>query len=367
MNTSTAYSSAEAPAGEDIPSQPLNPAEAFAAALRRADWREAERQLHAAEGRAGEDTEAWLLRRSDWYLAQQRWDEAATHLKRLLAEDGQGGVFQTIVRHQLASIAFMRGEDAGCVAWLSPLLEAEGVAKALPQAFKSVESLWVRALHRSGAIDRLHRWASQLDARGELDAGVAGVASLACWERGDIVLTRRWMAMGRSRQETTSPECLMAAARVAMGHRASLGEAAALAEEACGRWPGDGRCWAVRGIARLLGGDVDGGQADLERAVDLAPRDVRAWHGLGWAQILAGKAEAAEGSFRAGLELDSGQAEGYGGVGVALFMQGRAEEAEDCGRECRSLDGESPAGEYLGLLLLEGAAVGLDLSRILDY
>jgi tetratricopeptide (TPR) repeat protein len=368
MNTSTAYSLA-APYGRDDPSlqQPEEPAEAFAAALRRTDWNEAERLLLAAEDESGDDTEAWTLRRSDWYLAQQRWDEAATHLKRLLAEDSRSVLFQSIVRHKLASIAFMRGDDAACVAWLSPLLEAEGVAIALPQGFRAVEILWVRALHRSGATDRLHRWAAQLDARGELDAGVAGVASLACWERRDLALARRWIAMGQRREATPSPECWMAAARVAMSKHASLAEAASLAEDACARWPGDGRCWAVRGSVKLLAGDAEGGHADLERAVDLAPSYTPAWRGLGWAQILLGKAEAAEKSFRVAVDLDDEHSESHGGLGVSLMLQQREDEAGDCLRKCQSLDRESLLGGYLQFFLLEGSKQPLDLLGVLKF
>ncbi|MGJ7502511.1 hypothetical protein ACSFA3_22505 [Variovorax sp. RHLX14] len=265
MNTGTAYSLATLQS-QDSSLRADDPAEAFAAALRRADWNEVERQLRAGSGRAGENADAWALRKSDWYLAQQRWYEAETHLKGLFAEGVPAGLFQTIVRHKLGSIAFMRNDDAGCVAWLSPLLEVDGVANALPQGFRTAEILWVRALHRSHATDRLHRWAAQLDALGQLDPQVAGVASLAMWERGDLASAKRWIAMGRRGNGSASAECLVAAAHMAMASRASLAEAGRLVDEACSRWADDGRTWAARGLIKLLTGNMEGANTDLERA-----------------------------------------------------------------------------------------------------
>jgi hypothetical protein len=364
MNTSTAYPLA-ASQGGDSSLHAGNPAEAFAAALRNADWNEADRQLlRAGANRTGADAEAWALRKNDWYLAQQRWEEAETHLQGLLAGDTPTGLFQTIVRHKLASIAFMRGDDAGCVAWLSPLLEVDGVANALPPGFRAAEILWARALHRSRAMDRLHRWAAQLDARGQLDPAVAGVASLAMWERGDLALATRWIAMGQGGDNSASVECLVAAAHVAMAGRASIAEAERLAEEACSRWPADGRGWTVRGLTKLLRGDVIGASADLEHATTTAPRHALAWRGLGWAQILLGKPVAAEQSFLSALAVDEEHPENHGGLAVSLVVQQREPQARDRLATCQSLDARSPSGAYAELLLKRDATANLNLSAI---
>jgi len=367
MNTSTLYPLATAaPQVEASPSQATDaPAEAFAAALRRSDWSEAERQLRAGESHAGEGAETWILRRSDWYLAQQRWDEAATHLHGVLDHEATTSLFQTVVRHKLASIAFMRGDDAGCVAWLSPLLEVDGVANTATQGGRALEILWVRALHRSRATDRLHRWVAQLDARGLLDPAVAGAASLASAELGDLASAKRWIAMGRSREDAVSAECLIAATNVAMSSRASLEEIGKLAEEACTKWPADGRTWTVRGLFRLLIGEVERGSADLERAVELVPGYALAWRGWGWAQILSGKAALAEESFLSALKLDDRHSESHGGLAVALFVQQRTAEARDCSAECSRLNAASPSGAYVERLLSGDPQAGLNLSEIL--
>jgi len=367
MNTGTLYPLAAAmSAGEASRSQANDaPAEAFAGALRRSDWSEAERQLRAGESHAGEGAETWILRRSDWYIAQQRWDDAATHLHGVVDHKVNTSLFQTVVRHKLASIAFMRGDDAGCVAWLSPLLDVDGVANAAGQGGRALEVLWVRALHRSGATDRLHRWTAQLDARGLLDSAVAGVASLTAVQLGDLASAKRWIGMGRSRGDTVSAECLIAAAHVAMSSRASLEEVEKLAEEACRKWPADGRTWTVNGLSKLLIGDIHGSSADLKRAVELAPGYALAWRGWGWAQILSGNAPLAEQSFLSALKLDDRHPESHGGLAVALFAQQRTAEARDCFSECLRLNALSPSGAYAGHLLSGDSQAGLNLSEIL--
>ena len=367
MSTSTLYPLATPTSGgQASPSQASDvPAEAFAAALRQSDWNEAERQLRAGESQAGEGDETWVLRRSDWYLAQQRWDEAAAHLHEVLDHEAPTSLFQAVVRHKLASIAFMRGDDAGCVAWLSPLLEVDGVANPAAQGGRALETLWVRALHRSRATDRLHRWVAQLDARGQLDPAVAGVASLASVERGDVASARRWIAMGRSMSDTVSAECLVAAAYMVMSSHASLEELCRLAGEACTKWPSDGRTWTVRGLSGLLIGDTENSIADLERAVELAPRYAPAWRGWGWAQILSGKAALAEQSFLSALKLDDKHSESHGGLAIALFVQQRTSDARDCSSECSRLNAASPSGAYAERLLSGDLQAGLNLSEIL--
>lgn len=365
MNTSTAYPYA-ALQGDGSSAEVDDLGEAFAAALRQSDWDAAEGWLHAAAGQEDEDTAAWALRRGDWYLAQQRWDEAESHLKGLLAAEARADdLFQMAVHHNLASIAFMRRDDAGCVAWLSSVLEVDGVAKPLPQGFRAAEMLWVRALHRSHAVDRLLRWATQLDASGQLDAVVAGVASLASWERGDLALTRRWIAMGRSKGEAASAECLVAAVFLSIADRASRAEAEMLAEEVCIRWPADGRSWVARGLAKLLAGDGESANSDLEHAIATAPDYVPAWRGLGWARMLVGKTVAAEQSFQSALKLDDKHSESHGGLAVSLVMQQRESEARDCLQTCQNLNVGSQSGLYAKRLLTEKSEAMLDLPGLL--
>lgn len=369
MNTpSTAYPSyaASSQGGDPSPEVDDDLGEAFAAALRRSDWNEAQRCLQAAAEREDEDAAAWALRRADWFLAQQRWDDAESHLKGLLSAEAQSDdPFQMAVRHNLASIAFMRRDDAGCVAWLSPLLEVDGVARPSPSGFLAAQMLWVRALHRSSAIDRLVRWAMQLDASGELDPAVAGVASLAVWERGDAVLARRWVAMGRSRGEAASAECLVAAVFLSIAGRGAQTEAMKLAEEVCVRWPADGRGWAARGLSKLLVGDVASANSDLERAIAAAPGCAPAWRGLGWAQILSGDLASAERSFLSALQLNDRHSETHGGLAVSLVIQQREPEARDCLFMCLSLNAKSRSGAYAEHLLEHHSEVALDLAEVL--
>ncbi|SFQ11286.1 tetratricopeptide repeat protein [Variovorax sp. 770b2] len=367
MNTtSTAYTYAALSQGGDSSAELDDLGEAFAAALRRSDWSEAQRCLHAAADREEEDAAAWALRRGDWFLAQQRWDDAESHLKGLLAADEPADdPFQMAVRHNLASIAFMRRDDAGCVAWLSPLLEVDGVARSLPSGFLAAQMLWVRALHRSHAVDRLLRWVAQLDASGQLDPAVAGIASLASWERGDVASARRWVATGRSRGEAVSAECLVAAVFLSIADRGSHVEIGKLAEEACARWPADGRGWAVRGLAKLLAGDAESANSDLERAIATAPHYALAWRGIGWAQILLGEPAVAEHSFLSALKLDDRHPESHGGLAVSLLMQRREAEARDCLSMCQNLDAESRSGAYAERLLVRHSEVALDLAEVL--
>jgi Flp pilus assembly protein TadD len=204
-----------------------------------------------------------------------------------------------------------------------------------------------------------------LDARGQLDPAVAGVASLAMWERGDLASAKRWIAMGQRGDGTASAECLVAAAYAAMANRASLAEAGRLADEACSRWPDDGRTWAARGLIQLLNGNAEGASPDLERATVTAPRYGLAWRGLGWAQILLGKPAVAEQSFKSALGLDERHSESHGGLAVSLLIQRQEPEAQSSLLTCRSLDAESPSGAYGERLLVEGSGATLNLSEIL--
>jgi len=368
MNTtSTAYlSHAASSQGADSSAEVDDLGEAFAAALRRSDWSEAQRCLQAAAEREDEDAADWALRRADWFLAQQRWDDAESHLKGLLASEAQADdLFQMAVRYNLASIAFMQHDEAGCVAWLSPLLEGDGVARPSPSGFLAAQMLWVRALHRSNAIDRLVRWVMQLDASGELDPAVAGVASLAGWERGDVVLARRWVAMGRSRGEAALAECLVAAVFLSISARGAQTEAMKLAEQACARWPADGRGWAVRGLVKLWMGDGESAKSDLERAVATAPDYAPAWRGLGWAQIFLREPVAAERSFLSALQLNDRHPESDGGLAVSMAMQQRESEARDRLSAHKRLDAKNRAWVYAENLLAGRPEIALDLAAVL--
>lgn len=361
MNTSATplYPSAQ---GQDLQAQAEGSAEAFAAALRRGDWRSAERHLRHARSQAAPSL-AWALRESDWYLAQQRWDEAARLPKDLLALPSVPDEFQLAVRHNLASTAFARRDHAGSVAWLSPMLEAEGVPKPLPDGFRATQLLWARSLHRSGDLDRLHRWVAQVDALGRLDAAVAGVAGLASWDRADHAAAKRWSSMGRENGTPSTAECVVTDALLALADRDSS-RAQALVEKAVDLWPGEARAWVVLGFARLVQGDGKQAALSFERATALAPDDVLAWLGQGWALALSGRGEAGQRSFDAALALNDRDAEAHGGLAVALAFRGRAAEAKASLARCLDLDPESRSATYAERILVAEDGQALDLAAL---
>ena len=144
-----------------------------------------------------------------------------------------------------------------------------------------VQSLWLPT-DRQGRFATLHRWFRWLDERGGI-AGrpmVAVQASLVAAERGRPAEAERWADMVDHWQygDTTRPDDpateAWAAALRAILCRRGIGQMRADADEAAQKFaaadivaPVAGVC---QGVASILSGDLDGGDAYLEHAVSLA-------------------------------------------------------------------------------------------------
>ncbi|MDM0122206.1 glycosyltransferase [Variovorax arabinosiphilus] len=309
----------------------------FAIALGAGDWRRAAALIEAARSQ-GAWSAPWALRETDWYMAQQRWDEATTLLKDLLSRQPESESYELAVRHNLASAALAQRDAAAAVAWLSPFLEKQGVAGNLPAGFEATRVLWVRSLHQWGDLPRLMRSVLQLEAAGQLGPVLAGTASLAAWDMGDMEAARRWCEMASTALppearplESLATEALL---MLSEGHGE---EARTIARDMAIRWPREARAFIVLGFAELSLGDAGTAARTFEAAASVDRRAAQAWRGLGWARLLLRDAEGARRSLLTARSLDASHAETHAGLALVLAMQSRKAEAEQSLAESQRL------------------------------
>jgi tetratricopeptide (TPR) repeat protein len=309
----------EAFLAQDAGNGPLR-ADAFQAALQCGEWDRA--RDHLDQGRTGHPSDAgWRLREADWLLAQARHAEALALLQVLRADAAPGSALDRAIVQDLGFIAFSQGRPADAVATLRPLAGSEEQAQA------GLQQLWLRALHHAGEVEEACAWAAQCEARGQLDAGAAGIAALAAIDAGDFAAAQRWVrsaeAGGASNMETLVARSSVALAvpDPALAHR--------LAQEATRMNPRDGRAWSAQAFAELLGGELGAARASFRQALSFMPQHIGTWHGQGWTQILQRDLAAARESFAQALALDRNFAESHGGLAVVLALQGDGARARE--------------------------------------
>ena len=357
---------------------PLNNAlliDAFETALSCGEWGRA--RLHLEQGRAlNSEPLAWRLREGDFWLAQQRYDEAFGVLDALMQAPHPPAGFTEVLLHNLAFIDLKRGRYQDCIARLAPAVEAWAASSHTADvqpvvATRALQQLWLRALHHDGQLTRAMTWSKDVESRRRLDAGVAGVASLIAIDASDLAAARRWSAasLGGSAPDEPPVEALVAQASLALAARDAV-RATELADAALRRHPDDGRAWSTRGFAALLSGDLAGANAAFVRALSTMSAHIGTWHGLAWTQIQQGDLPAARASFEAAVALDRNFAESHGGLAVALAMQQLRQEAEANAATALRLDKSSVSARY-AIALLSGevkdaAALQRLARRLLD-
>jgi tetratricopeptide (TPR) repeat protein len=343
--------------------------DAFETALSCGDWERA--QFHLQHGRTLQvDPLAWRLREGDFWLAQQRYDEAQGVLEALLGASNAAPGFAAVLLHNLAFIDFKRGRYPACIERLAPLVDlgAAGAPNADAQAevaTRALQQLWLRALHHDRQLDRAMVWAQEAQRQQRLDPQAAGVASLVAIDAADFVAAQRWSAIslqeGDSREHPVEVLVTEASLALAAGNPA---RASQFADAALQRRPEDGRAWSARGFAALLAGDTAAAVMAFERALSTMADHIGTWHGLGWAQILAGDLPAARATFENALALDRNFAESHGGLAVVLAMQQSRQEAEAHAELALKLDKSNLSGRYAGALLKGEAKDARDVQRL---
>lgn len=342
--------------------------DAFETALSCGEWERARFHLQHGQTLKSEPL-AWQLREGDFWLAQQRYDEALGVLEALEKTPEPPIGFAEVLLHNLAFIAFRRGQHADCVARLAPTLEAsaEGTSQpgVLPEAAtRALQQLWLRALHHDNQLDRAMTWAHAAEQRGVLDAQAAGVASLIAIDASDFGAAQRWsgISLGSGTPADHPVEALVAQASVALAAR-DAARAGQLADAALQRQPGDGRAWSTRGFAALLAGDLVAAYAAFRQATSAMAPHIGTWHGLGWTQILQGDLPGARASFDTALALDRNFPESHGGLAVVLAMQSLRQEAQEHAELALRLDKSNLSGRYANALLSGEIKDARDLQR----
>ncbi|MDP9933596.1 tetratricopeptide repeat protein [Variovorax paradoxus] len=343
--------------------------DAFETALSCGEWARARLRLEQGQALDNEPL-AWRLREGDFWLAQQRYEEALGVLETLSKTPNPPPGFAEVLLHNLAFIDLKRGRYQDCIARLAPLVEAAPVSSDSADlqptvATRALQQLWLRALHHDAQLTRAMTWAKDAEARRELDTGAAGVASLIAIDASDLASAHRWSAasLGDSAPDEAPAEALVAQASLALASRDAV-RAAALADAALRRHPDDGRAWSTRGFAALLAGDLAGATAAFERALSNMAAHIGTWHGLAWTQIQQGNLPAARTSFEAALALDRNFAESHGGLAVVLAMQQLRQEAEEHAAMALRLDKNNVSGRYANALLSGEVKDANDLQRL---
>lgn len=342
--------------------------DAFETALSCSEWTRA--RLHLQHGQTlNAEPLAWQLREGDFWLAQQRYDEALAVLEVLAKTPHPPVGFADVLLHNLAFIEFRRGRFADCIARLSPTLDAPAKVASHSDAHpaaatRALQQLWLRAMHHDGQLDRAMIWMRAAEQQHALDAQAAGVASLIAIDASDFAAAQRWSSLSLSNDSPADHpvEALVAQASLALAARdAKL--AGQLADVALQRQPGDGRAWSTRGFAALLGGDLVAARGAFDKAVSAMASHIGTWHGLGWTQILQGDLAGARESFDTALALDRNFAESHGGMAVVLAMLSLRQEAEEHAELALRLDRSNLSGRYAQALLSGEVKDAADLQR----
>lgn len=342
--------------------------DAFETALSCGEWERA--RFHLQHGQTLLDEPlAWRLREGDFWLAQQRYDQALEVLEALANAPAPPPGFTEVLLHNLAFIELRRGRYADCIARLAPTLESHGRAGQGPDnhpmiAARALQQLWLRALHHDGQIDRAMAWAQQAEQQGSLDVQAAGIASLIAIDASDFAAAQRWSAGSLSEGSPAGHpvESLVTQASIALAARDAV-RAVQFADAALQRQPGDGRAWSTRGFAALLANDLSAAHAAFVKAVSSMAQHIGTWHGLGWTQILQGDLEGARSSFDTALTLDRNFAESHGGLAVVLAMQSQRQAAQEHAELALRLDKANLSGRYAQALLSGEVKDAKDVQR----
>lgn len=318
-------------------------ADTFYAALQCGEWQRAGAQLEwARTAQPGEA--AWALREGDWLIAQKRYPEARNFLEHLRTQAAGSAPLERVIEQNLGFIAFSEGRFADAIAQLKPLTDDTGEA---PSA--SLQQLWLRALHRVGDVAGACDWAARAEARGQLDAGAAGIAALAAIDLADFAAAQRWCRVAES-AGVANMEALVARSSIALAVP-DANTARQLAMQATEINARDGRAWSARAFAELLAGDLAAARASFDQALAFMPQHIGTWHGQGWVQVLQRDGAGARASFEHALQLDRNFAESHGGLAVALAMQGDAAAAREHIALAQRLDRASLSSRYAEAIL----------------
>jgi len=327
--------------------------DAFETALAANNWPHA--QIHLQQGLAALGDElGWALREGDFWLAQQRYDDAWRVLQALLHRPPPSAEFSDVLLHNLGFVQYIQGQYEACVALLAQRLEGNAApGRTTPTAaWGSLQMLWLRALHQTQQLSRAHTWALAEEQQSRLTPQTAGVAALVALDADDLPSAQRWAAIALTPEYApiAQLEAWVAQASLALGAN-DPPQAQACAGRALQLRPNDGRAWSAQAFADLLNQNMDKAQASFERAVTAMPGHIGTWLGLAWTQLMRRDLPDAQKQFEHALALDRNFGESHGGLAVALALQGQVDMAREHMERALRLDPGSLSGQYAQALL----------------
>jgi Flp pilus assembly protein TadD len=314
---------------------------------------------HAANAEALTlDPPVWRFRRARICIAMRDLPQARTLLEAIHLENAK-----PVVAHDLAYVAFLAGDLARCRAVLAPWLlpHVEGTEPSATRR-EALQVLWLRTLHREGALREGVDWALAEEAAARLQPSASGVASLLALDADDLDGAERF-ADAALPTRPQQPEALVARACVALARRGTA-DARRLLARALEVNAEDGRTWSAAGLASLQAGELARAQSEFESAVQWIPKHVGTWHALGWSRLFQGDRDGALQAFEQALSLDRNFAESHGGVGLLLAMAGRMEDAEHHLEVAARLDPLNVTGRFAHAWLAGKASDGAQLQRL---
>ncbi len=323
--------------------------DAFAVALSNSEWDRAADYLRRGQSLESQPWQ-WALRATEFWMAQELWSKARAELERLADLHSAPPGFGLTIAHNLGLVAFEESDFAACIAHLALYLEAatDGSIAQSP----ITQQLWLRALHRTGELERACRWTEKNEAGHGLSPQAASVASLIALDASEVACAQRWstLALQQLTDQDRPLEALVTKASLALAaNNAVEGQRFALA--ALQISPSDGRAWSVQAFVQLLAGQLKPARQSFANALAAMPQHIGTWHGQGWTDIQLGDLDAALVSFEAALALDRNFAESHGGLAVVLALQGHAAQANDHIERAERLDKSNLTGRYARSIL----------------
>jgi tetratricopeptide (TPR) repeat protein len=224
----------------------------------------------------------------------------------------------------------------------------------------TLQTAWLRLLHRAGEITPALAYASAAEAARTLSPEAAGIASLVALDAEDLGSAARWSQAALALAEPP-PEAWVTQASLALG-RQSVDEARAALAHALAQRPNDARCLSTLGFTALMAGAWLDAIANFQRALQGMPRHIGTWLGLGWAHLLNDDGASARPAFEQAIALDPNFAESHAGLAALEISQNNPQAALPALRRARKLDSEAP-GVIYAQALHSGSPQGLAALR----
>jgi len=308
--------------------------------------------VHVKEGmKRGAAPLAWQLRMGHWFMARHEWEKAIETLTPMLEGAQVPAELGAAVRQDLALIALRTGKPNHGLALIDPLLQALHANQGSPSP--SLQVLWMRLTHHSGAPEAVVSQAQSWALSGVLADEAAGVASLAALDVENVNLCQAWSqaALKRHPQQL---EALVCQGCLALGRKDPQSAARCL-QLALQVNPEDGRAWSAWAFTELLAGNLPAARQSFEHSLQAMPGHIGTWHGLGWTALLQNDLPYAEKVFTHALEMDRNFSESHGGMAVVFARTGRHDESAAAIERALRLDRLCMSAHY-AQALLEGTA-----------